>query len=186
MRRGGRRARPRRGRYGAGGHKPRRTSCRSAPAVPRSECGTVDHGVILAAPGSKALARAERLRLGHVMPRKTRQSGEQVACQCAEEALDEGLGLGRIGWTRTVLDLQVGQYAKDMARGVVVALIRAHRLRHAPLQDAAPQQRRDRRGPAGRYNQHPCLPAPDIDRGDDGVAPAVGADHIGRRAVQLP
>ena len=80
-----------------------------------SERGTVDHGVILAAPGSKALARAERLRLGHVMPRKTRQSGEQVACQCAEEALDEGLGLGRIGWTRTVLDLQVGQHAENMA-----------------------------------------------------------------------
>ena len=62
------------------------------------------------------------------------QSGEQVARQRAEEALDEGLGLGCIGWTGAVLDLQVSQYAQNMARGVVFALIRTHRLRYAPLQ----------------------------------------------------
>ena len=120
------------------------------------------------------------------MPGEARKSGKQVPRQRAQKTLDEGLGLGRVGRAGTVLDLKVGQYAQNMARGVVLALIRTHRLRHAPLQDAAAQKRRDRRGPAGRNNQHPCPAAPDVDRGNDGVALAVGADHIGRRAVQLP
>ena len=79
------------------------------------ECGAVDHGGVLAASDGETLSRAERLRLSHVMPGKTRQIGEQVARQRAEKALDERLGLGRIGWAGTMLDLQVGQYAENMA-----------------------------------------------------------------------
>ena len=52
--------------------------------------------------------------------RKTRQSGKQVARQCAEEAPKEGLGLRCIGRAGAVLDLQVGQHAENMARGVVL------------------------------------------------------------------
>ena len=73
---------------------------------------------------------------------------------------------------------------ENMARGTVLALIRTHRLQHAPLRDAAPQQRRDCRGTAGRHHKQPRLPAPYVDRGDDGTVLAVGADHIGQRAVQ--
>ena len=36
------------------------------------------------------------------------------------------------------------------------------------------------------YHKDPRLPAPDVDRGNDGIALAVGADHIRRGAVQLP
>ena len=142
--------------------------------------------IAFAAPRGEALAGAQRLGLGHVVPGEARQECKQIARERAEEALDEGLALGRIGRANVVVDLKIGQHAEQVARGVILALVGAHRLRHAPIDNAAAEQGGDRRGPAGRHHQHAAAPAPHVDGDDHGIALAVVADHVGRRAVELP
>ncbi len=88
-------------------------------------------------------AVADRLRVRHRVAGEVRQQLDQAVGEGAQRALDEGLGLGGEGRRQLARHPEVRKNPRHLSRHVVRAVVGADRLRHAPGEDGAPEQKRD-------------------------------------------